>query len=113
MTDANTDGARIVAACDSGDERAARELLRETPSLAREVLAGRLAPLHYAVREGHTGIVQLLLDQGADPHVVVEHLCRIPLTTVDVAAARGFREVVALIDKAIEARQRLALSEGP
>jgi hypothetical protein len=32
---------------------------------------------------------------------------------VDVAAARGFSEVVALIDKAIEVRQRLALSEGP
>ena len=33
--------------------------------------------------------------------------------TVDVAAARGFSEVVALIDKAIEARQSLTLSEGP
>jgi ankyrin repeat protein len=32
---------------------------------------------------------------------------------VDVAAARGFSEVVALIDKAIEARQILALSESP
>ncbi len=41
------------------------------------------------------------------------HLWGIPLRTVDVAAARGFSEVVALIDKAIEARQRLALSEGP
>ncbi|HWY86092.1 MAG TPA: ankyrin repeat domain-containing protein [Gemmataceae bacterium] len=113
MTDANTDGARMVAACTSGDERAVRELLRETPSLARQVPVGRLAPLHYAVREGHAGIVQLLLEHGADAHVVVEHLCRIPLRTVDVAAARGFSDVVALIDKAIEARQRLALSEGP
>ena len=34
------------------------------------------------------------------------------MRTVDVAAARGFSEVVALIDKAIEAGQRLALSEG-
>ena len=32
---------------------------------------------------------------------------------MDVAAARGFSEVVALIDKAIEAQQSLALSEGP
>ena len=74
---------------------------------------GPLAPLHYAVREGHANIVQLLLQHGADAHAVVEHLCRIPLRTVDVAAARGFSEVVALIDKAIEARQSLALSEGP
>jgi ankyrin repeat protein len=113
MTDANTDGARMVAACTSGDEATVRELLRETPPLARQVLVGPLAPLHYAVREGHAGIVQLLLEHGADAHAVVEHLCRIPLRTVDVAVARGFSEVVALIDKAIEARQRLALSEGP
>jgi ankyrin repeat protein len=113
MTDANTDGARMVAACTSGDEATVRELLRETPSLARQVPVGPLAPLHYAVREGHASIVQLLLEHGANAHVVVENLCRIPLRTVDVAAARGFSEVVALIDKALEARQRLALSEGP
>ena len=114
MTDANNDGARMIAACTSGDESAVRELLRETPSLARQVAGAPLAPLHYAVREGHVGIVQLLLEHGADAHVVVGRtLWGIPLRTVDVAAARGFSEVVALIDKAIEARQRLALSEGP
>ena len=113
MTDTNTDGARMVTACSSGDEAAVRELLRETPSLARQVSVGPLAPLHYAVREGHAGIAQVLLEHGADAHVVVQHLCRIPLSSVDVAAARGFSEVVALIDKAIGARQRLALSEGP
>jgi hypothetical protein len=31
MTDATTDGARMVAACTSGDEATVRELLRETP----------------------------------------------------------------------------------
>jgi ankyrin repeat protein len=114
MTDANTDGARLIAACTSGDEATVRELLRETPSLACQVPGGPLAPLHYAVREGHAGIVQLLLQHGADPHVVVGGtLWGIPLRTVDVAAARGFSEVAALIDKAIEAHQRLALSEGP
>jgi ankyrin repeat protein len=46
-------------------------LLRETPSLAHQVPVGPLAPLHYAVREGHAGIVQLLLQHGADAHVVV------------------------------------------
>ncbi len=113
MTDANPDGAHMVAACTSGDEATVRELLRQTPSLASQV-PGPLAPLHYAVREGHASIVQLLLQHGADAHVVVEGtLWGIPLRTVDVAAARGFSEVVALIDNAIEARQRLALSEGP
>jgi hypothetical protein len=72
MTDANTDGARMVGACTSGDEATVRELLRETPSLARQVLVGPLAPLHYAVREGHAGNVQLLLKHGADAHVVAK-----------------------------------------
>lgn len=113
MTDVNTDGARIVTACTSGDEATVCELLQETPSLAHQVAVGRLAPLHYAVREGHAGIVKLLLQHGADPHVAVQQLCRISLRTVDVAAARGFTEVVAIIDKAIEARQSLRLSEDP
>ncbi len=114
MTDANTDSARMVAACTGGDEATVRELLRETPPLAHQVPGGPLAPLHYAVREGHAGIVQLLLEHGADAHVVVGRtLWGIPLRTVDVAIARGFSDVVALIDKAIEAGQRLALSEGP
>jgi ankyrin repeat protein len=113
MTDVDTEGARMVAACTGGDEATVGELLRETPSLARQVSGGTLAPLHYAVREGHAGIVQLLLQCGAEASVAVEPLCRLPLRTVDVAAARGFTEVVAIIDKAIEARQRLTLSEGP
>jgi ankyrin repeat protein len=113
MTDPNTDGARMVAACNSGDEAAVRELLRHTPSLAREAHVRPLAPLHYAVREGHANIVQLLLQHGADAHVVVEHLCRIPLRSVDIAAARGFREVVTLIDQAIEVQKSVALAEGP
>jgi ankyrin repeat protein len=114
MTDASIDGARMVAACTSGDEATVRELLRVAPSLALQVLGGPLAPLHYAVREGHAGVVQLLLEHGADAHGVVGGtLWGIPLRTVDIAAARGFGEVVALIDKAIEARQGLALSEGP
>jgi ankyrin repeat protein len=113
MTDANTNGARMVAACTSGDEAAVRELLREAPALAREIPGGPLAPLHYAVRAGHAGIVRLLLEHGAEAHAAVAHLCRLPLRTVDIAAARGFREVVALIDQAIAAGQTLALSEGP
>jgi hypothetical protein len=38
MTDANTDGARMVAACPSGDEATVRELLRETPTNAMPAL---------------------------------------------------------------------------
>ena len=44
MTDANTDCARMVAVCTSGDEPTVRELLRETPPLARQVLVRPLIP---------------------------------------------------------------------
>jgi hypothetical protein len=60
MTDANTDGARMVAACTSGDEATARE----TPPLARQVPVGALARLHYAVREGHRRPRRPSLAQG-------------------------------------------------
>lgn len=113
MTETNTDDARMVAACTGGNEATVRELLRQTPSLARQVNVGLLAPLHYAVREGHASIVQLLLDNGADPRTVVEHLCRLPLRTIDIATARGFSDVVAIIGKAIESQHGVALSEGP
>lgn len=113
MNDANTVAARMLAACTSGDEAAVCEMLRETPSLASQVPAAPLAPLHYAVREGHAGIVRLLLEHGADAHAVVgQTLWGLRLRTVDVAAARGFGEVVTLIDKALEAGHRVALSEG-
>src|SRR5262249_19768727 len=113
MTHANTDGARLIAACTTGDEKAVRDVLQETPALASQAPDAPLAPLHYAVREGRAAIVQLLLEHGADPHVVVGGtLWGIPLRTVDVAAARGFSDVVAIIEKAIESRQQLSLSEG-
>jgi ankyrin repeat protein len=81
---ASADGARMIAACTSGDEGAVRQLLHKAPSLAHQVVAGPLAPLHYAVRAGHAGIVQLLLQHGADARVVVEGHWGIPLSTVDV-----------------------------
>ena len=47
-----TDGARMVAACTSGDEATVRELLRETPPLARQVVVGPLAPLQLREHSG-------------------------------------------------------------
>jgi hypothetical protein len=105
MTDVNTDGARMVAACTRGDESTVRGLLRAAPSLAWQVNVGPLAPLQHAVRESHVGIVQLLLDHGAFAQVVVVQPCRIPLRTVDIATARGIGEVVALVGKAIEGNE--------
>jgi ankyrin repeat protein len=47
--------------------------MRPTPPSPR---SGHRAPLHYAVREGHANVVQLLLQHSALAHGVVEHLCR-------------------------------------
>jgi len=49
-----------------GDEAAVRQMLASDPSLASAEYA-YLQPLHYAVRGGRIGMVQLLLDAGADP----------------------------------------------
>jgi hypothetical protein len=58
MTGAISDGVYMIAACTKGDEPA----VRETPSLASQVPEAPLVPLHYAVREGHAGVAQLLLE---------------------------------------------------
>ena len=84
MSAANTDGIRMIVACTSGDDAAVSDLLHESPHVAREVPGGLRAPLHYAVREGHTGVVKLLLMHGADARAVVgETLWGISLRTVD------------------------------
>jgi ankyrin repeat protein len=36
-------------------------------SVCRNPMYGRTSPLHEAARAGHTGVVRLLLDAGADP----------------------------------------------
>ena len=66
MTDANTDGARMVAACTSGDlATSARAAARDAFAARQTFSWDRSRLLHYAVREGHASIVQLLLQHGA------------------------------------------------
>src|SRR5688500_14264500 len=55
-----------VCAAVTGDAEALRELLQREPKLARAEY-WYTQPLHYAVREGHTHCVELLLEAGADP----------------------------------------------
>lgn len=51
----------------SGDVEQVRQVLAESPGLINQQHSrGNLAPLHEAVDDGHTEIVQVLIDAGAD-----------------------------------------------
>lgn len=52
-----------------------------------------LTPLHCAVDNGHTKIVQLLLGEGADVHVTT----KTGRTPLHVAALKGYPEIVELL----------------
>src|SRR5262249_45829543 len=77
MAHLNARGAYIdlPTACHTGDIDRVRELLRKDPSLANKVgehegyYLGAGAPLSNAAATGWMGIVQLLLDHGADPNL--------------------------------------------
>lgn len=63
----------ITAACHLGDFDRAASILEAHPSEKHRDAALR-SPLSYAVREGHEGVVRLLLEAGTDGHAVDEAL---------------------------------------
>lgn len=58
----------ILIAAHRGDEARVRELLQSDPSLANAADACHRRPLSAATANGHTAIVRLLLEHGADPN---------------------------------------------
>lgn len=56
----------MFVAAREGDRRAVNRLVERAPAIAT-VEYNYTPPIHFAVREGHLAIAELLLDRGADP----------------------------------------------
>jgi len=80
------------AAAQKGDISKLQRLLQHNPSSAIQTdgLTGGYTPLHYACREGHVEVVQLLLQYGADPNATTSAGRATPLMR---AAYMGHLEV--------------------
>ncbi len=85
----------ILIAATVGDEARVRELLRADPSLANAPDPCFRRPLSGAASKGHTEIVRLLLEHGANPNAK-EAVCQGGFSLRD-AAGKGFIEVVRLL----------------
>ena len=96
--------AMLRAALD-GDVARTRALAAREPNLVRAEY-WYTQPLHFAVREGRTEVVKILLDLGADP--TYRRYGYEPLATV--ARDRGHEDLAAIIEAA---RASLGLGSGP
>jgi ankyrin repeat protein len=97
----------FLAAVLQGRESAVREMLHADPTLARAEYA-YMQPLHYAVRGGRAGMVQLLIEAGADP-LAEGWSGRIgDDTPLARARDREQSEILALLEEAIAHPRQLA-----
>lgn len=85
----------MLIAATRGDEARVRELLGVDPSLANAADACWRRPLSGAASKGHTSIVRLLLEAGADPNAK-EAICQGGLALHE-AAENGFLEIADLL----------------
>ncbi len=60
------DAWKLMKACAAGDENAVEQLLQKDARLVNAQYWYQ-HPIHFAVREGHADLVQMLLDAGAEP----------------------------------------------
>jgi ankyrin repeat protein len=85
----------VITAANSGDAAAMRRLLADDPARSRNGYF-YTPPIHFAVREGHTEIVQMLLDAGADS----EWNGHYGASLIDLAKERDHDDVVKVLEKA-------------
>jgi ankyrin repeat protein len=92
----------IVAAAD-GDASTLRRLLATNPTLSRRGYYDT-PPIHFAVREGHAEIVQILLDAGADP----EWNGYYGESLIGMAKERGYDSIASMLERARDRQGRTA-----
>lgn len=97
---------QMLSACREGDLQVVRDLVERCPGLVH-CEYNYTAPIHFAVREGHTAIVRYLLQCGADP---TYRSYRFRDSLLQMARERDYGEVVALIEEALA--QRYPLSDA-
>jgi ankyrin repeat protein len=93
----------IFIAATTGDVGSLRRLLGCDRRLAL-VSYWYLPALHFAVRDGHTEAVRILLDAGADP----ERNGLNDLNLIDMARDRGHTEVALMLEQCRDLRGRIA-----
>lgn len=91
-------GRRLLVACENGDFKAAADLLdvgRHGDLTANVNLKGldHYTPLHLATSEGHSAVVQLLIESKAN----VNALSRSLRTPLHLACERGFIEIMEML----------------
>lgn len=96
----------MFVAAREGDTAAVTRLVRRAPSLAT-VEYNYTPPIHFAVREGHRDIAELLLDHGADPAYRSYPFQESLLT---FAEDRGHQDVAELLRGRLS--RRFAISSG-
>jgi ankyrin repeat protein len=93
--DIDDDNWETIVAAAAGDAPTVRRLLSKDPALSRRGYF-YTPPIHFAVREGHTEIVQMLLDAGADS----EWNGYYGDSLIGMAEERGHHAVVAILEQA-------------
>ena len=106
-TDTTTDAVfTMFAAARDGEIESVRQLVARVPALAT-VEYNYTPPIHFAVREGHRHIVELLLDRGADPAYRSYPFQESLLTFAD---DRGYADIAELLRGRLS--RRFALMSG-
>lgn len=91
----------MVNAILAGDTGRVAYIIKQQPDLATEDINER-RPIHHAAIHGHTTIVRLLLDAGADPAVGF-YPDRATTSALELARERGYNEIVEMIQAHLKA----------
>ena len=105
--DAFFDAVALCAAAQAGDLDRVQQMLDAKPDLLNDPHPHHARePIHYAAREGHAEIVQLLIDRGADPLKGV-YPNRKTTNALALARDRGHKKTIDVIEGWLEAQHRV------